>query len=199
MAKTGLSSKFYKMIKIMMILSFIASIILGCRHINSNNEKIKAPVSIYNLSFVSLTGETIKMSSFKGKKIIIVNVASRCGFTPQYGELEKMQQKFKDKIQIIGFPCNQFGMQEPGNSTEIKEFCTSNYGVTFPISEKVKVKGNNKSPIYEWLSNKKLNGWNSTVPSWNFCKYIVSEEGDLVGFFSSKVLPDDKEIEKYLN
>jgi len=199
MAKTQLSIKYFKMIKIMMILSFIASLIPGCRYTNSNDNKTKAPASIYDLSFVSLTGETIKMSSFKGKKILIVNVASRCGFTPQYGELEKLQQKYKEKLQIIGFPCNQFGMQEPGNSTEIKEFCSSNYGVTFPIAEKVKVKGNNKSPIYEWLTNKKLNGWNSTTPSWNFCKYVVSEEGDLMIFFSSKVLPSDTEIEKFFN
>jgi glutathione peroxidase len=199
MVKTGFTTKYFKMIKVMMILSFIASLIPGCRYVSSNGDKKKAPVSIYDLSFVALTGETIKMSSFKGKKIVIVNVASRCGFTPQYAELEKIQQKYKDKIQIIGFPCNQFGMQEPGNSNEIKEFCSSNYGVTFPISEKVKVKGSEKSPIYEWLTNKKLNGWNETTPSWNFCKYIVSEEGDLLAFFSSKVLPEDQEIEKYFN
>jgi glutathione peroxidase len=191
--------KHFKMMKLMMILSFIASFIPGCRYSNSNGNKTKAPISFYNLSFVSLTGETVKMSSFKGKKIIIVNVASRCGFTPQYGEFEKVQQKYKDKIQIIGFPCNQFGMQEPGSANEIKEFCSSNYGVTFPISEKVKVKGNNKSPVYEWLTNKNLNGWNSTAPSWNFCKYIISEEGDLMAFFSSKVLPNDKEIETLIN
>ena len=192
-----LSIKYFKMIKIMMILGFIASLIPGCKYVNSNSKNTKAPVSIYDLSFVSLTGETIKMSTFKGKKILIVNVASRCGFTPQYGELEKLQQKYKDKLQIIGFPCNQFGMQEPGNSSEIKEFCSSNYGVTFPIAEKVKVKGNNKSPIYEWLTNKKLNGWNTKTPSWNFCKYVVSEEGDLMVFFSSKVLPNEEELEAY--
>lgn len=191
-------SKIIKMLKAMFLFGFLTSLIPGCKYVAQNTNNAKAKSSIYELSFISLTGEEIKLSSFKGKKIMIVNVASRCGFTPQYAELEKIQQKYKDKLQIIGFPCNQFAGQEPGDSKQIKEFCTSNYGITFPISEKINVKGNNKHPIFQWLTNKNLNGWNSQSPSWNFCKYIISEDGQLMAYLSSKVLPDSKEIESYL-
>lgn len=182
------------MIKILTMFSFIASLIPGCRYVSENKNLTKPIKSIYDLSFITLEKEEINLSKYKGKKILIVNVASRCGFTPQYDDLEKLYQKYSDKVQVIGFPCNQFANQEPGNELMIREFCTSNYGITFPISQKAIVKGNDKHPVYVWLTDKNQNGWNNTEPNWNFCKYLIDENGNLLKFFSSKINPLDEEI-----
>ncbi len=134
------------------------------------------------------------MGRFRGKKIIVLNVASRCGYTPQYADWERFYRAHADQVVVLGFPCNDFMNQEPGTSEEIAEFCQKNYGVTFPMFEKVHVKGEQKAPLYRWLTDPQQNGWNSQEPAWNFCKYLLNEEGELTHFFGSKVKPDSPEF-----
>lgn len=162
----------------------------------SNMTEVLPKTSFYNLEAISINGETVSMSEFKGKKIIVLNVASKCGYTPQYAVWEAYYEKNKDSIVVLGFPCNQFLKQEPGTAEEIQSFCTLNYGVTFPMFDKVKVKGDDKHPIYQWLTNPEENGWNKEEPSWNFCKYLIDEEGRLTHFFSSKITPDNVDFQK---
>ena len=150
--------------------------------------------SFYDLKAVSLDGETIDMSKYKGKKVIILNVASKCGYTPQYADWQKFYESNKDQVEVLGFPCNQFLGQEPGSSAEIATFCQKNYGVTFQMFDKVDVKGDQQHAIYQWLTDPSKNGWNSEVPSWNFCKYLINEEGKLTHFFGSKIKPDNQEF-----
>lgn len=152
--------------------------------------------TIYSFKVNALMGGTIDFSSFKGKKILIVNVASECGYTPQYEGLEKLYEKYKDKLVIIGFPCNQFGEQEPGDSSKIQNFCTKNYGVTFPLASKIDVKGNEQCAIYKWLCNKSENGVLDATVTWNFNKFLINEKGELVHYFSSKVTPQDTTLIK---
>ena len=156
--------------------------------------KIKSIKPFYDLSINDINGDLIDLKSFKGKKIMLVNVASKCGYTDQYSDLQELYQTHSEKLEIIGIPCNDFGRQEPGSAEEIKSFCNVNYGVTFPLASKQKIKSKPISNLYEWLSNPKLNGWNSALPSWNFCKYIIDEEGELIHFFRSGVNPNDSEI-----
>ena len=140
------------------------------------------------------------MESYKGKKILIVNVASKCGYTPQYEGLQKLYMQYKDKVEILGFPSNDFLWQEPGKNSDIKSFCTTKYGVTFPMFEKVKVKkGKNQDPLYTWLSHLELNGINNQAPSWNFCKYLINEKGELENFYSSSIKPLSEEILNFIN
>lgn len=155
--------------------------------------------SFYDFTMKDLDGKEVDFSSFKGKKIMVVNVASKCGYTPQYEALQKLYSENSDKLVILGFPANNFGGQEPGSSEEIKSFCSENYGVTFPMFEKVSVKGFDKHPIYRWLSDAEQNGWNNEEPSWNFCKYMIDEKGELIKFFPSKVDPLDQEILAIIN
>ncbi len=157
---------------------------------STNQEK----PSFYDLKAVSLDGETIDMSKYKGKKIIVLNVASKCGYTPQYADWQKFYESNKDQVEVLGFPCNQFLGQEPGSSAEIATFCQKNYGVTFQMFDKVDVKGDQQHAIYQWLTDPSKNGWNSEVPSWNFCKYLINEEGKLTHFFGSKIKPDNQEF-----
>jgi glutathione peroxidase len=152
--------------------------------------------SFYTLSAKTLDGQTFSFDQFKGKKIIVLNVASECGYTPQYADWEKFYKEHKDNAVVLGFPCNQFLGQEPGNAEQIKSFCEKNYGVTFPIFEKIDVKGSDKSPVYAWLTDKTKNGWNEKEPTWNFCKYLINEKGELVEFFASAIKPDNDEFEK---
>lgn len=149
---------------------------------------------IYDIKADTIDGKTISMDEYKGKKMLIVNTASKCGFTPQYKDLQKLHEEYGDKVAILGFPANNFLWQEPGNDKKIASFCQLNYGVTFQMFSKVSVKGSNKHPLYKWLSKKELNGWNSKAPSWNFCKYLVNEKGELKEFFGSNVTPLDKRI-----
>ncbi|MDH5398358.1 MAG: glutathione peroxidase [Cyclobacteriaceae bacterium] len=142
--------------------------------------------------------EIIELAGFKGKKILVVNVASKCGFTPQYKDLQALYEKYQDKLVIIGFPCNQFGSQEPGTETLIQEFCSANYGVTFPMTTKVDVKGDDQHPIYQWLTSKTKNGKDDYKVSWNFNKFLIDEEGNLIDYFPSKVKPFDEEIVSHL-
>jgi len=154
--------------------------------------------SIYDISITSLEGKTIDLNDFKGKKILFVNVASKCGFTSQYKNLQKLHDTYGEKVEIIGIPCNQFGSQEPGSAAEIKEFCTKNYGVSFLMSEKSQVKGANQHPLYKWLTNKSENGIKDSNVSWNFQKYLVDENGKLMQVFKSGVNPMDASITSLL-
>jgi glutathione peroxidase len=160
----------------------------------SNKENASIGASFFDFKVRSIDGETVSLAQFKGKKIVILNTASKCGFTPQYEDWEKFYKDNKDKVVVLGFPCNQFMGQEAGDNAEIKSFCQKNYGVTFPMFEKIDVKGANQAPLYAWLTDKKQNGWNEQVPSWNFCKYLINEKGELVNFFASKIKPDNAEF-----
>ena len=152
--------------------------------------------SLYDFTVNSLDGKPVALSGFKGKKVVILNVASKCGFTPQYADWEKFYKEHGDKIVVLGFPANNFGSQEPGSSEEIATFCQKNYGVTFPMFEKVSVTGDDQAPLYKWLTTKSMNGWNEKAPTWNFCKYVINEKGELTHFFASKVKPEDDEFKK---
>ncbi|HQW93953.1 MAG TPA: glutathione peroxidase [Ferruginibacter sp.] len=150
--------------------------------------------TIYDFKVESLTGGTIDFAAFKGKKILIVNTASKCGFTPQYEDLEALYKKYQDRLVIVGFPANNFFSQEPGSNENIEAFCKKNYGVTFPMASKISVKGNNIAPIYKWLCNKAENGVMNAKVSWNFNKFLLDENGKLIGHFKSKVKPMSEEI-----
>lgn len=152
------------------------------------------PENIYGFSVEGLTGNTIDFSAFRGKKILIVNTASKCGNTPQYEELEKLYQQYKDKLVIVGFPANDFLNQEPGSNKDIAAFCRENYGVSFPMAAKISVKGRQMAPIYQWLTQKEHNGFKSTSVSWNFQKYLIDEQGRLIAVFSPKTKPLSSEI-----
>jgi glutathione peroxidase len=148
----------------------------------------------YTFKVKSIDGDEISMAQYKGKKIIVLNVASKCGYTPQYADWEKFYATNKDSIVVLGFPCNQFSGQEPDENKDIKNFCQKNYGVTFPMFEKVDVKDSGQTPLYKWLSDKSQNGWNNQVPTWNFCKYLINEKGELTAFFESNIKPTDAEF-----
>ena len=154
--------------------------------------------SFYDLSIKSIDNTTMKMSEFKGKYIMIVNVASYCGYTSQYTDLQKLSQKYINELVILGVPCNQFGAQEPASEKEIKTFCESNFNVTFPLTEKVNVKGKNQHPLYAWLTNKQQNRLDNYQVSWNFNKFLINKEGELIAFFKSGVNPLDDQIIKKL-
>lgn len=193
------------------ILKYILSLgcllpILGC---NSSKIIIKtrpenltnnSAETIYQFKFPSITGnEVIDFESFKGKKIIILNVASKCGYTDQYEDWETFYAANKEKVVVLGFPSNEFLWQEKGSNDEIAQFCKLTYGVTFPMFQKTTVKGKNKNPLYQWLTTPSKNGWNKQEPVWNFCKYLIDENGKLIAFFSSKIKPDDEGFSKFIN
>lgn len=144
--------------------------------------------SIYDFKMNSIDGEVIDFSRYKDKNLLIVNVASKCGYTPQYADLQKLHETYGDRLVILGFPANNFGAQEPGSNAQIAEFCEKNFGVTFQMFEKISVKGDDQHPMYQWLMEK-----TGQEPTWNFCKYLVKPDGT-VKFFSSKVNPLDSEI-----
>lgn len=154
--------------------------------------------SIYDIKINSLQGKPINLKDFEGKHILFVNVASKCGFTPQYKGLEELHQKYKDKLVVIGVPCNQFGSQEPGSSEEIQEFCEVNYGVSFLITEKIDVKGQNQHPLYSWLTNKEFNSKKSSSVKWNFQKYLVDNNGKLIDYYFSITKPTSSKITKHI-
>ena len=154
--------------------------------------------NIYDIKINSLQGKPIDFSDYKNKFLLFVNVASKCGFTPQYKGLEELHKTYKDNLVVIGVPSNQFGGQEPGNSDEIEEFCQVNYGVSFLITEKVDVKGQNQHPLYTWLTDKSLNGKKSSSVKWNFQKYIVDTEGKLIDYYFSITKPTSSKITKHL-
>jgi glutathione peroxidase len=180
--------------KLMIGLLLVALVGTAFTFKNDDGKKKKAKQTFYDFKLNSLEGEPIDFSKYKGKKVLLVNVASKCGFTPQYKELQALHQQYGDKVAILGFPANDFGKQEPGSLQEIAEFCERNYGVSFQMFEKISVAGNDKHPLYKWLSSKELNGWNDQEPKWNFNKYLVNEKGELIKYFPSKVSPMSEEI-----
>jgi len=157
----------------------------------TNDRRITPLESFYSLQAKANNGEIVSLEKFRGKKILVVNLASNCGYTPQYDELEKLHKLHANAITVLGFPSNDFGGQEPGTDEEIENFCKVNFGVTFSLFQKDQVKGNNKQPVYQWLSDAAKNGWNNKEPSWNFYKYLVDEEGNLDKIFSSAVSPTE--------
>jgi len=154
--------------------------------------------SIYNIKINALNGDAINLSDYKDKYILFVNVASECGFTGQYEDLQKLYETYQEKLMIIGVPCNQFGGQEPGSASEIQTFCKVNYGVTFLMTEKVDVKGDNQHPLYRWLTQKSKNGSSSSSVKWNFQKYLVGKNGELLNYFLSVTKPLSDKITNYL-
>jgi len=155
--------------------------------------------SIYDIKLKALNGDIITLSDYKGKYILFVNVASECGFTGQYDDLQKLYDQHKDKLMIIGAPCNQFGGQEPGTAIEIQSFCKKNYGVTFLLTEKLDVKGDNQHPLYRWLTNKSKNGISNSTVKWNFQKYLIDKNGELIDYYYSITNPLSNKILKHLN
>jgi glutathione peroxidase len=157
-------------------------------------------ISFYDFTVKSIDGTDFPLSQFKGKKVMVVNTASECGYTPQYETLERVYKKYKDKnFIIIGFPANNFNSQEPGTNKQIREFCTSKFGVTFPMMEKISVKGDDMHPLYKWLTSKALNGKMDSEVKWNFQKYLIDESGNLVDVIYSKEKPDSEKIIAWIN
>lgn len=183
------------------LLSFVA-FLQSCTNQKSEISQAKTKElmgkTIYDFKVESLDGKEINFADFKGKKILIVNTASECGFTPQYADLEKVYEEYKDKLVIVGFPANNFGGQEPGTNTEIGAFCQKNYGVTFPLAAKVSVKGDDTAPIFKYLTEKDLNGVKNTTILWNFTKFLIDENGKLIDTFISTTKPTDDAITKHL-
>lgn len=156
-------------------------------------------MNFYDYSALAINEkDTLKMSDYKGKMVLIVNVASECGYTPQYEGLQELQDTYGDKIQVIGFPCNQFGGQEPGSNEEVEAFCKSNYGVTFPMAAKVDVKGEYQHPLFKWLTSKELNGLDDYTIGWNFDKFLISADGKLLAHFHHKIEPISEEVLEFL-
>lgn len=189
--------------KIFLILLSFVAFFNSCAQKKTDVSKAKSKElmgkTIYDYKVEALEeGKEINFADFKGKKILIVNTASECGFTPQYADLEKLSNEYKDKLVVIGFPANNFGGQEPGSNVEIGAFCQKNYGVTFPLAAKVSVKGDDTAPIFKYLTEKELNGVKNTSILWNFTKFLVDENGKLIDSFISTTKPTDKAITKHL-
>ena len=158
------------------------------------DDKSASKANFYDLKAISIDGEEVSFEKYKGKKVLIVNVATKCGYTYQYEGMQKLNDLYEGKVAVLGFPANDFLFQESGSNESIAEFCETVFGVTFDMFEKITTKGRKQNPVYTWLSDSNLNGWNDQRPTWNFCKYLVDENGELIAFFDSKVKPMSKEI-----
>ena len=165
---------------------------------DDSSKKSKAIASFYDLKATSIDGDEISFEKYKGKKVLIVNTASSCGYTYQYEGLQKLNDIYGNDVEVLGFPANDFLFQERGSDSDIADFCEKNYGVSFQMFSKITTKGRNQSPVYTWLTNKDLNGWNEKKPTWNFCKYLIDENGNIVEFFDKSVKPMSKEITELL-
>jgi glutathione peroxidase len=176
-----------------MVLSALVLVSFNCFGTAERPEGVQSKASIYDYSVTAIDGSTIDFSDFRGKKILVVNVASRCGFTPQYEGLEALYTEYRDDLVVIGFPSNSF-RQELDSNEEIAEFCQRNFGVTFPLTERVSVRGDDQHEVFRWLTDDSLNGWNTTSPQWNFFKYLIDEEGELTHVFPSNTEPMGDEI-----
>jgi len=176
-------------------MKYLFIIMLSLFGFSKNKAQAK---SIHSFKVEALDGSKIDFSKFKGKKILVVNTASECGFTPQYADLEKLYETYINKLVIVGFPANNFGGQEPGANHEIATFCQKNYGVTFPMAAKISVKGGDIAPIYKFLTQKKENGVKDTEVKWNFTKILLDEKGHILDSFESKITPMSENITKYL-
>ena len=164
---------------------------------NSNINK-NTTMPIYDITINDIEGNTIKLSDYKGKYVLFVNVASNCGFTRQYRELQKLYNDNDEKLVVVGVPCNQFGGQEPGNEEKISIFCSEKYNVTFPMTEKVSVRGSNQHPLYKWLTSKELNGRKNSSVKWNFQKYLIDKDGKLIDYWYSLTSPTSSKITNYI-
>ena len=178
-----------KVLILIVFIVFLISSLYGFSWFNKKDDLTGLSENIYQYSAINIHGNTVKFEQFKGKYILIVNTASKCGFSYQYDQLQKLYETYKDKLVICTFPANNFLWQEPLSNEEIKMFCNNNYDFTFHVFEKISVKGKNKHPIYKWLSNKELNGQIDKEPSWNFFKYLIDSEGKLMYYFNSSVEP----------
>lgn len=179
-----------------MILQTIKNILSDKKEVLQHTSSMESKGSLYNFKLKSLDGKEIDLSTYKGKKVVIINVASKCGYTPQYADWQQFHESHGDKVAVLGIPANNFMHQEPGGNEEIASFCQKNYGVTFQMFEKVDVIGNTQHPLFQWLSSKELNGWNDKAPTWNFCKYVINEEGAVTHFFASGIKPESPEFKK---
>jgi glutathione peroxidase len=165
-----------------------------------SNDKKKAQVSFYSLKGSLINGETFDFASLRGKKVLIVNTASDCGYTNQYSDLQKLSEDYSNKVVVIGFPANDFKRQEKGSDQEIAEFCKKNYAVSFPLMQKsVVIKGAGQNEVFKWLTDSSRNGWNDKPPSWNFTKFLVNEEGSLTNYFGSSISPLSKDVLNAIN
>ena len=177
-----------------LIFTLLLFVMTNCK--SQNNQEMN---TIYDYKVEDINGNEFDFASLKGKKILIVNTASKCGFTPQFEGLEDLYEKYKDQnFVIIGFPSNDFGQQDPGTNQEIAEFCQMNYGVSFPMMSKIKVTGDEMAPIYKFLTDKAINGKKSSSVKWNFQKYIINEDGTFEDYFYSITKPDSKKIIKWI-
>lgn len=184
-----------KIATVIILLALLGiTVVSAAKRRGQSEPRIAVPDSFYELTVAGIDGETIQMSDFRGKYVMCVNVASKCGFTPQYKGLQALYEQYQDKLVVIGFPCNQFLMQEPGSEEQIASFCELNYGVTFPLTEKIKVKGSDQHPVYAWLTQQKYNGVSDATVSWNFNKFLISPEGKWLAHFPSKVEPMSEEV-----
>ena len=184
----------FTFVKKTMFSKIFLGLLLTCTIATAQN----TTASLYNISLTDISGAPLDLSQYKGKKILFVNVASKCGFTSQYDGLQELYKTYKDKLVVIGLPCNQFGGQEPGTAKEIESFCRANYGVDFPLSSKIEVKGASQHPIYKWLTSKSQNGVMDSTVRWNFQKYLVDENGQLIDYFYSTTKPMSSKIIKLL-
>ena len=150
--------------------------------------------SVHDFVVKNIQGAEVPLSQYRGKKLLIVNTASECGYTPQYQQLEELAQKYADQVVVLGFPANDFGAQEPGSDALIAAFCEKNYGVTFPLFSKISVAGPDAAPLYQFLGSKAENGQTDEKPNWNFCKYLIDEAGQVVAFYPAKVTPLSEEL-----
>ncbi|GAA4281683.1 glutathione peroxidase [Gaetbulibacter aestuarii] len=162
-------------------------------------EKKLDTTSIYDIEINSLDGKPLDLKTFQGKFMLIVNVASKCGFTSQYKELQALSEKYSNDLVVIGVPCNQFGHQEPGTASDIQSFCDVNFGVTFPMTEKIEVKGKNQHALYTWLTQEINNGVKDSSVQWNFQKYLIDRKGNLVDYYSSATNPLSNKITNHIS
>ncbi len=158
---------------------------------------VTAPATVYDFKLKSIEGNAFSLAKYKGKKVLIINTASKCGYTPQYGDIEKLSELYKDKLVVVGFPANNFGGQEPGTNSEIKAYCVSTWNVTFPLSEKVSVKGDDIAPLFKYLTEAPNPDFTGEI-KWNFEKFLIDENGVLIHRFRSGVKPLDPALTKYL-
>ena len=184
------------MIKTLNIILILLVTLISVEY-NSNNIKTK-PMPIYDITINDIEGKEINLNDFKGKYVLFVNVASNCGFTRQYKDLQSLYDKYKDELVVVGVPCNQFGGQEPGDEEQISIFCSEKYNVTFPMTEKIAVRGSNQHPLYKWLTSKDLNGRKNSSVKWNFQKYLVDKDGNLIDYWYSLTNPTSSKITNYI-
>lgn len=172
----------------------------GGAQVLHNAGQVKPPVPFHSLSVLLNNGKTLSFEQLKGRKVLLVNTASHCGYTHQYAELQQLYRHAKDDVEIIAFPANDFQAQEKGSDAAIAQFCSVNYGISFPLAKKTSVvNGPAQHPVYQWLTNRSLNGWNDKEPSWNFAKFLVNEEGVLTHYFEHFVSPLSAEVMQAIN